>query len=323
MGKSSSAPSPDPRMGEAAVKSAQTGERYLEWMQAMSGVAQDWAEEDRGRYKATFRPLEDRMIADAENHASPERKASAASEAIADVRQQANLGRQQSQRQMAAMGVNPASGRFAAEQRRAVTAESLSAAGASNMARRQVEAVGDAKMADVVNMGRGMAVNPGTSLGLAGNMASSGFGGAMQGHGQAGSIYGQQHNAQMQAWQANQNQSAGIGQGIGMLAGAFMSSKDSKTNKKKSMGVLDAVKDMPVEEWEYKKGMGDGGGRKHIGPYAEDFAEKTGLGNGREISVIDAVGVNMGATKELAAQVDRIESKIDSIGGRKKVKEAA
>jgi hypothetical protein len=103
-----------------------------------------------------------------------------------------------------------------------------------------------------------------------------------------------------------------IGGALGSIAGLFMSSKDAKEKKRPVFGVLDAVKAMPVEKWSYKKGMGDGG--EHIGPYAEDFKAKTGLGNGREISVIDAVGVSMGAIKELAAKVDEI--------GKTKVKAA-
>jgi hypothetical protein len=324
MGKSS-APSPDPRMGEAALKSAQTGERYLEWMQGMSGVTQGWAETDRARFKGVFEPLEDQMVADAQSYASPARREMSASEAIADVRQQAGIGRQMQTRQLASMGVNPASGRFEAETRRSGTAETLAAAGAGNMARRQTDAIGEAKLANMVNMGRGMAVNPGTSMGMSANMGSSGFSGAMQGYNQQGSILGQQHRAQMDAWSANQSQYAGIGQGLGMLAGAFMSTKDSKTKIRKPMSVLETIKGMPVKEWEYKQGMGDGGGQKHVGAIAEDWQKSTGLGDGKSISVIDAIGVNLGAAQELAAKVEKLESKIRKLDDyrKPKVKEAA
>lgn len=324
MGKSK-APAPDPNIGIAAMKSAELGERYLTFMQGQAGITNQWAEDDRARFKGVFEPLEDRMVADALDYASPERKAMAASEAVADVRQQTALGDQQRTRQMAAMGVNPASGRFAGEDRRAGTAADLAAAGAGNMARRQTEAMGDSKLANVVNMGRGMAVNPATSMGMSNSASGQGFQGAMSGYNQQGNLLTQQHNAEMKAWSANQQQMGAIGQGFGMVLGAmpFMSSKDSKTNKKKPMSVLDAVKDMPVEEWEYKKGMGDGGGKRHIGPYAEDFQRATGLGDGKSISVIDAVGVNLGAAQELAAKVEKLESKIDSMGGAKRKKKEA
>ena len=318
MGKSS-APKPDKRIGQAALRAADLGEEYLTWMQDQAQITKGWAEEDRARHQDTFLPLQDRMIQRAMDEDSPEQRAARASEAVADVRQQAEVGRDQRNRQMASKGVNPASGRFAGETRRAGMAEDLAAAGAANTARRQSDAMADGALANAVNLGQGLAVNPGTSMGISSGAAGQGFQGAMSGHQQMGNMLGQQYQTQMQAWQANQNMWGGVGTALGSIAGAlpFQSSKDSKTKKRKSMGVLDAVKNMPVEEWEYKQGMGDGGGRKHVGPYAEDFQRATGLGNGREISVIDAVGVNMGATQELASQVDRLESKIDSMSSKK------
>lgn len=310
MGKSSNAPSPDPRMGEAAMLSAETGQQYLRFMQGQADIANRWAGEDRTRSQGVYQPIEDQFIADSVGYDTPERRAAAASEAVADVRQQSAIARAGSERRLTGMGVTPGSGRFAGETRRADAAEGLAAAGAANMARRNVQAQGEARVANVVNMGRGMAVNPATSLGLANGAASSGFSGAQQGYGQQASILGQQHDAQMRAWSADQQASAGIGGALGQLAGAFLfsSSKEVKHDKKKVFGILDAVKDMPVEKWTYNEGEGDG--KTHIGPYAEDFAEKTGLGDGKTLSVIDALGVNMGAIKELAMQVDDLASRI-------------
>lgn len=337
-------PEPDPRIGEAAMKQAEIADRaqiaaegfaeqqldlsreYMSWMQDRAAVTDGWAAEDRARYTDTFIPLQDDWIAEAQAYDSPERKAMAADEAVADVRQQFALGRQQNERQMAAVGVNPNSGRYQSSTNRLQTTESLAAAGAANAARRNTEAVGRSLRASSVDMGRGLAVNPGTSFQLASNAGGTGFnagmngvssaagmvsGGAqtaMQGQSNLAGTLNNQHQNKMAAWQASQNTlssiAGGIGTGVGYLA--FGSSKDMKTAKRKPMSVLDAVRDMPVEEWEYKQGMGDGGGKKHIGPYAEDFQKATGLGNGKEISVMDAIGVTMGAVQELAAKVDNM-----------------
>lgn len=314
MGKS--APKPDKRIGEAALRSAELGEEYLKWMQDLSDVTTGWATEDRERYQSRFQPLEDRYIADAVDHASPERKEQAATEAVADVRQQSAMSRQMRERNLTSMGVNPASGRFAGEDRRAAAAETLAAAGAGNMARRQVEATGDMKMSNAINLGKGLAVNPATSMSLTGNMGGSGFQGAMNGQGQMGSLLNTQYQQQLQYHQMQNQAMGGIGGAIGSIIGALpiMSSKEYKKDKRKAIGVLDAVKNMPVEEWEYKEGIADGGEARHVGPYAEDFQKATGLGDGKSISVIDAVGVNMGATQELAGQVERLEQKIDQLG---------
>lgn len=316
MGKS--APKVDKRIGEAAMLAAQTGQEYLAFMSGQAGIANDWAAEDRARSIGVFQPMEDRLIAEASTYDSPERKAKAAAEAVADVRQQTAVAEDARQRQMASMGVRPDAGRARAEDRRADTAGALAAAGAGNMARRQTEATAEALRANTVNLGRGLAVNPATSLGLANGAASAGFSGAQQGYQAQASILNQQHQNQVAAWQAKNDMYLGLGHAAGSLLGAsswgasLLSSKDAKTNKRREIGILDAVKDMPVERWNYKEGMADGG--EHVGPYAEDFQKATGLGDGKTISIIDAIGVNMGATKELAAQVDALAEKVGKMG---------
>jgi hypothetical protein len=59
---------------------------------------------------------------------------------------------------------------------------------------------------------------------------------------------------------------------------------------------------MPVETWTYK-----GEKKTHIGPYAEDFRDATGVGDGVTISFIDAIGLLMAATQELAKRVKDME----------------
>ena len=68
-------PKSDPAIGQAAAKSAQTGQDYLEFMKGQSGITNQWAAEDRARYKNTFQPLQDKYIADAAAYASPDRMA--------------------------------------------------------------------------------------------------------------------------------------------------------------------------------------------------------------------------------------------------------
>lgn len=351
-------PKADPRIGEAAMKQAEIADRaqvsaegfaerqldmageYQKFMLDQAVVTNGWAAEDRSRYTDTFVPLQDNWIAEANAYDSPERKSMAADEAVADVRQQFALGRQQNERQMAAVGVNPNSGRYQSSANRMQSTEALAAAGGANAARRRTEETGRGLRASAINMGAGLQVNPGTSMQIGNSAGSTGYGAGMSGinnaanmvsggaqtamQGQQGIMNGlnMQYKNQMAAWGANQDRLASIAGGLGQVAGFAMmsskdyktkkgkpsmpSSKDMKTSKRKPMSVLNAVRDMPVEEWEYKQGMGDGGGKKHIGPYAEDFQKATGLGNGKEISVMDAIGVTMGAVQELASKVDNM-----------------
>ena len=318
-GSSGSAPKPDPRMGEAAMMAAKTGEDALAWMQKQAEVTNGWAETDRARYQNTFVPLQNQFIREAKQYDTPGRRNAAAREAVADIRQNAGLADKARMRQEMAMGIDPSSGRSAALARKGDLTLGLASAGASNMARRRIETEGRGLRASAVNLGNGMAVNPGTSMGLSNSAGGAGFGAAASGYNSQASILGQQQQQEMQAWQtqeqARSSGAAGLGSALGSLAGAgismfgpammpMLSDEDAKTDKSPSKGNLKAIRKMRVDEWRYKDGLGDGA--KHTGTYAQDFQKATGRGDGRTIPVVDAVGVTMGAVKELSEKVDRI-----------------
>lgn len=298
-----SSPKPDKNIGIAALKSAETGEQLLSWMQDQSKITNAWAEDDRAREVEKFRPLQDAYIAEAQGWDSAARKGQQAAEAIGDVRQQERIAGQTRIRQAMAMGVNPNSGRFNSASAKAGLDGALASVGAGNLARRRVEAEAESKRANSINMGAGLAVNPATSIGLSNGAMTSGANGAMAGYGQQGSLLNTQYQQQLQSWQAGQQGLMGVAGGAGAILG-MLSSKDAKTDKRKlpDGAALGAIRDMPVEQWRYKDGMGDGG--EHIGPYAEDFAKATGQGDGKSIDIISAIGVTMGAIRDLDKKVD-------------------
>lgn len=313
-----SAPSQDPRIGEAAIRSAELGEDYLAWMQSQAEITNGWATEDRERYRTVFEPLQDAFIAEAQGYDTPERRAEEARRATADVAQQAAATDAARQRQMARMGVDPRSGAARATNREADMNVSLAKVGASNLAKDRVEAQGRALRADAVNLGSGFAVNPATSMSMANGASASGFNGAMAGQGQMGSLLNTDYQNRLSAWSANNAQSAGLMGGLGSMAGMAiaLSSKDYKEDKAPARSVLEAVKAMPVETWKYKDGIADGG--HHIGPYAEDFHAATGLGDGRSIPLQDQMGLTLGAVQELAEKVEKLETKGRSLGAGKR-----
>ncbi|WP_185968590.1 tail fiber domain-containing protein [Paracoccus sp. M683] len=297
-------------MGEAALLSAKTGQDYLKIMRGQMDIANEWAATDRERQQDVFIPLEDEYIKEAQNWDNPGRIAQRVSEARSDAQLQGQLAEEGAKRQAMAMGVNPGSGRFLAGSRAAKMNTGLARLGAGNTARRMVRAEADQREANAINLGKGLAVNPGTSLGLANGAASSGYQGAMQGYGQQANILGQEFDQRMSKWQADQSSSAGLWGAIGTVAGMMpmLSDEDAKTDKKKpGRSLLKAVEDMPVEEWSYKDGRGDGG--RHVGTYAQDFQRATGVGDGRTINVVDAIGTTMGAIKELSKKVDKLQGR--------------
>lgn len=362
-GGGGSAPDPDPRIGQAALKNAELGEDWLQFARGESRDAKsrqrtldnltrrigeqqlqtqdranDWSREDRQRWERVFKPLEDRMVEEAENWDSDARQSARAAEAKADVMGNAQQAQQANQRQMASMGIDPRSGRYQALDRSQDQSTALSSAGAQNNARNQVRNQGVAMRADAANMGRGLPSQAaqGANLGLqagnsalagqtstnsaagqASNIMGQGFQGAMQGNSSMMNGLNTQYGNQLQAWQTNKQASAqqtsGLMSGLGSATGAammFMSSKDAKTDKAPVEGsALEAVKGMPVERWRYKDGIEDGGESEHIGPYAEDFQASTGQGNGKQIPVQDMMGLQLKAIQELGIKVDRLESR--------------
>lgn len=172
-------------------------------------------------------------------------ESNAAATAKADVQANASAQNQQNMRTMAAMGVNPNSGRFAGIQKTADTNTALAAAGAQNNARTTVKSQGIALRADQANYGRGGTAVAAQQVGLgtnSGNSAvqnnasgnanfyanngvmTSGYGGAIGANNSAGSMLNNLYGNQLSAWQAQQQanatSSAGIGSMIGTVAGA-------------------------------------------------------------------------------------------------------
>lgn len=317
MGKSApSAPSPDPAIGEAALKNAEIGEDWLKFMEGQADISTGWAQEDRDRYTSIFQPIEEKFVKDALKWDTPARQQKLAAEAAADVRGAAAAQDDIRGRQMMAMGLRPDSGRYAGIDRAAGNETALAVAGAENIARNQVRSQALALKGDAIGLGRGLPSQAMGALGLSNSAANSGFGGAQQGYANQANILQNQYNSQLQAWGMESQMAAagasgiasGIGSIIGLGASFLPSSEDIKKDKTPSKGNLEAVEGMRVDDWTYKDGEGDGG--RHTGTYAQDFKRETGKGDGKSIPVIDAIGTTMGAVKELSAKVDRLASAV-------------
>ncbi len=363
MGKgSSSVPAPDPQIGAAALKQAETGEAWLSFAKDAFAISQDrqkelddltnkvtqqqlglatdqanWAREDRNRYNSVYKPIEDDFIKEATNYATQERQSEAAAEARADVQTAAANNRAATERANASMGVTPGSGRFAGVQAASDLGTTLAEAGAANTSRQAVRDKGLALKADVVNLGKGLPAQAaagaggsvaasGTALGgaqgtnsqalAASTIMNAGYGGAMQGYAGQASTLNQSYGLQLDAWKTQQQMKAqsagGIGSFLGGVAGLiYKSDENAKENKAPidDGAALEAVRDMPVEAWDYKEGVADEG--RHVGTYAQDFAKQTGLGDGKNIAAQDAIGITMKAVQDLDKKLD---ATIEAIG---------
>lgn len=361
MGKgSSSAPAPDPQIGAAALKQAETGEQWLSFAKDAFAVSQDrqkeldalttrvqeqqlglatdqanWSRQDRQRYETVFKPVEDQFVEEATNYATDARQQEAAAEARADVKTAAASAAAASERNAAAMGIAPGSGRYSGVTATTDMNVALAESGAANNARQATRDKGLALKADVVNLGKGLPASAaagaagsvsasGTALNgtqatnaqalAAPSVVSQGFSGAMQGYAGQASTLNQQYGLQLQAWETQQKMAAanagGIGSFLGGVAGLFASDENVKHDFAEipDGAALDALDRMPVSEWTYDEGAGDGG--RHIGPMAQDFQRETGKGDGKTIAVQDAIGITMKAVQDLNSKVEELASAV-------------
>ena len=191
------------------------------------------------RYQAKYQPIEDKLIDQAQNWASPARTAQQMGQAEATAQQQGAQARTASTQQLESFGINPSSTRYAAMDigNRTATGASAAAAGtnaANLVAQQQVGLEGQA-----INIGRGY---PGqvsnefsgsTSAGSAANNAANqtfqagsnamntGFATGQTASNNALSTWGNTLNMGYQNQLSASQQSSGIGGALGSIAGSL------------------------------------------------------------------------------------------------------
>lgn len=311
-------------------------QQYQDMLPFMQGIANDQRsamQQQMGQAKeyydyqmGTFRPVEQKMVADALAFNTDAKREELAQQAAADAGLAFEQTRAGNERAMASMGVNPNSGRFAGQQRASELGLAANKANAMTSTRRQAEQLGQARLVDAVGLGRnlagasqgayGSAMNAGNSAGN--NMQQPGQN-YLAGMGQGASTIGQGQqmylgglgnalSGQANMYNNAQNQPNPWMQMAGMGLGMFMSSKQlkTKTGEVDAQAVSRDVATIPVDRWQYKPGAGDGGA--HVGPYAEDMAKRgAATPDGKAIDVISALGLNLAAVKGLSQRLNKLE----------------
>jgi len=280
-GKSKAPPPPDySAVSAASEKSAQlayqASQEQLAWAREQynsdkevtdkvvnaglaSQAAQDAAAaKDRARYEQVYQPLEDSLVAESKEYASPERKDLEMGRAQAGVAQQTDLARQNAERQLEGFGINPASGKFIGQTLASGTAGAAAQAAAGTNASMNVDNTARALRSEALNIGKGYpgqisnayagAVNAGN---MAGNQSNQGTatGASTMGTGvqwggvgnQAVNTWGntlnQGYQNQLGAYNANKSNSSGWGSALGLVGGIGL----------KAMGLAEGG-DVPPEE---------------------------------------------------------------------------
>lgn len=138
------------------------------------------AQEDRARWEEVFKPVEDRMVTEAMEYDTPERRAQAAGEAIADVTRAGEAQRESAARRLEGYGIDPSQTRAQAIDASLRIQEAAAQAGAGNLARRRVEETGRILRGEAINVGRGYAGDVARASQVATGAGSAAVGGATQ-----------------------------------------------------------------------------------------------------------------------------------------------
>lgn len=308
---------------QAAADASAVSKAQLESMQTQTQLAKDYDQYN----KTTFRPLEQRIVSEAQAYDTPERRNTEAARAVADVNMQTAAQREAGRRELASFGVAPDSAKSMSMMGSGDINAARFAAGASGAARDRVEATGWARMADAANLGRGLpsaqatAVQTGTAAGnaavgasqagLAASMSGaglmqSGFNTAQQGYNSSGQLYGRAADIENTATGNMLNFTSNI-------FGSFMKSDPKVKKNRKPVtpeASMSALRETGIEEWEYdpKKGGPDDGGRKRIGPMADEVQETMGdevAPDGELLNVASMVGVVANAVKNIDQRLTR------------------
>lgn len=264
-GKGGSAPDPNPGMiasAQAAQKVAESQERvaaanlafyrqqYEELKPLFTEIARTDMEiqkrtSDQGTdyynyAKETFRPIETKLANEAMEYNLDSKKEELASKSASDISQGYSNARDQQNRSLSRLGINPNSNRFAALNNTLTMQQAADMAGAQTKARQDADMIGYAKKMDAAALGRNYPSNSATAYGVSinagdaagrnymapGAMMGQGYAqtgqmlqGAGQTYGTAGNIYGQEFNSRMQGYSANQAASGAMWSGIGNFAG--------------------------------------------------------------------------------------------------------
>lgn len=272
-GKSSPPPAPDySGVANASEKSAelsfQLGQDQLAWAKEQYGkdsaitkqvvddalntskINQENAAKDRARYEQIYQPLEDQAVQEAQDYASPERRAHEMGKAGATVAQNFDAQRNAALQSLEGFGVDPTSTRFAALDVGLRAQKAAAQAAAENQASDNVDATARALRSEAINVGRGypgQVVNSYNTSLQAGNQAANtqlsqtasgantmGTGTQWTGLGNqalgswTGALNGQS-NAELSAWKAGQSQSSGVGSALGIIAPIAMTAMGLET----------------------------------------------------------------------------------------------
>ena len=135
--------------------SKRVGAAQLQGMQFATDTAKDYDAYNKG----TFRPLEQKIVGEAQGYDTPERRLQAAGAAQGDVDQSFAATQAASERDLARDGIAPGSGKAMSLMQDAMVSQAAARAGAGTTAVRNVEQQGFSRSMDAASLGRNLPSN--------------------------------------------------------------------------------------------------------------------------------------------------------------------
>lgn len=330
-----------PMRDKLANKAYEVADQQLASSKASDALAADYSDYN----KTTFRPLEQGIVADAQNYDTPEKRQAAADAAMADTNMAFGAANKATAQQLAANGIDPGSTRAMSVMEGQGVNQATANAGAAFKARKGVESVGHAMQMDAASLGRNLpsaqataaqnaiqagnssVSNTGAPLTASNQGAAAmnhGFNTALQGNQIAGNLYGQQAQIQNTAATANN----GLWQAAGTVAGAYLAKSDenikSDISNISDEEALAATNDTPVKKWRYDPSkmaaqgipMEPGDQGEQIGPMAQKMNETMGeeaAPGGKKINLVTANGINMKSIQAVDKKVVKLTKQVSSL----------
>jgi hypothetical protein len=288
--------------------------------------------------KGTFRPLERKLVTEAQQFDTEAQREVLAGKALGDVRQSFASARDIGIRDLNRRGVNPNDGNYGSVAKQLALGEAAAGAGAATKAREDAITLGRALKMDAVSLGRGLPSQQATATSLAlnagnssannaqtplaiaqnaTNQAGQGFNTAIQGNNSSGNLYGQVANMQSKEGDGVLGGIASLGMAAGGMGWKPFAPSDKNIKKdRKSLSGDEAMtlaRKLPVDKWKYKDdSYAADGGKEHVGPMAQDMRAAAGepaAPGGKVISIPDEVGITLAAVKNIDKRLARLEKR--------------
>jgi hypothetical protein len=147
---------------------------------------------------------------------------------------------------------------------------------------------------------RGFKQRSEAAMGAGGSFSDALFGQNMSGQGALAGEYTSEKIASDSRRSSREAGGIATAAKVAGMAAMFLSSEKAKHDHGREADLLKKLKKVRVNRWQYKDDD-----KTHVGPFAEEFNREFGIDTEHPnmISVIDALGVTLGAVKELDEKV--------------------